>query len=686
MTMRKLLIPAVTERYWEFGGGLDQVSPSITMPAGRLRACSNVEVGTSGNYSPIQGYERYDGRSKPSDAVYSILNATITGSYAVGNTLTGATSAATGIILAATATYFVLTRIVGTFQNGETLNIAASPVAVATSTAMQSAAPTTRLNATYRNLAADSYRADIAAVTGSGSVLGVWKYAGSTYALRNNAGGTAAVLFKATTSGWTSVALGRELAFTSGGVTEITAGQTITGATSGATAVVGTVVRTSGTWAGGDAAGFFYFVSQTGTFQAENLNVGATLNLATIAGNSSAVSLAPSGRYEFCNVNFGGGATTKMYAASGVHKAFQFDGTNFAYITTGMTSDTPSHVCEFKNHLFLSFGASVQHSGIGNPLSWTIVTGAAEIGVGDTLTNFLKVQGDSSGGALVLMARNRTKVLYGNSASDWTLVDLNPDAGGIAWTAQWLGQGVYLDDRGLTTLGASQRFGNFQDADIADAVRPFLNSLRSSTIASCVVRAKNQYRMFFSGGDALYVTFKSGKASGLMPVSMPDPVTCVCSLEGAGGEEEIFFGSSDGFVYQMDKGTSFDGDAKTWSAELAYNHFGGPRQLKTWRKAVVEVSGNGYAEFNLAINLGYGNTDLPQGVSTDITSNFSPTQWDAFTWDAFFWDGQTLAPGEADLDGTSENISLLFTGSSDEFDPITLNGAIVSFTQRRALR
>jgi hypothetical protein len=537
----------------------------------------------------VQGYERYDGRTKPSDAVYYMLSATITGSAAAGDTLTGVTSAATGVIIVVTAAHFVLTKVVGTFQNGETLNISGSPVATSTGTAIQGAAPTPRLNATFRNLAADEYRDDIAAVTGSGSVLGVWKYAGSTYALRNNAGGTAAVLFKATAGGWSSVALGRELAFTSGGVTEITAGQTITGATSGATAVVGTVVKTSGTWSGGDAAGFFYFVSQTGTFQAENINVGASPNLATIAGNSSAVSLTPSGRYEFCNVNFGGGATTKMYAASGVHKAFQFDGTNFAFITTGMTVDTPSHVSEFKNHLFLSFGASVQHSGTSNPLAWTIVTGAGEIGVGDTLTNFLKAPGDSSGGALVLMARNRTKVLYGNSAADWTLVDLNPDAGGIAWTAQWMGQGVLLDDRGLITLGTSQRFGNFQDADIADAVRPFLNGLRSSAIASCIVRTKNQYRLFFTGGDALYVTFKGGKASGLMPVSMPDPVTCICSLEGASGEEEIFFGSSDGFVYQMDKGTSFDGENKSWSAEMAYNHFGNPRQLKTWRKPLMDI-------------------------------------------------------------------------------------------------
>ena len=78
-----------------------------------------------------------------------------------------------------------------------------------------------------------------------------------------------------------------ELAFTSGGTYEIVVGDTITGATSSATATVFDVVLTSGTWAGGDAAGTLWLNDQTGTFQSENLNVGASSNVATIAGNST---------------------------------------------------------------------------------------------------------------------------------------------------------------------------------------------------------------------------------------------------------------------------------------------------------------------------------------------------------------------------------------------------------------
>lgn len=65
--------------------------------------------------------------------------------------------------------------------------------------------------------------------------------------------------------------------FSGGGTNEIAAGDTITGVTSGATAVVKQVLLYSGSWAGGDAAGFFVVERDdlVGTFGSENV-VGET--------------------------------------------------------------------------------------------------------------------------------------------------------------------------------------------------------------------------------------------------------------------------------------------------------------------------------------------------------------------------------------------------------------------------
>lgn len=76
--------------------------------------------------------------------------------------------------------------------------------------------------------------------------------------------------------------------FSGGGTTEIAVGDTIWGVTSSATAVVERILLYSGTWAGGDAAGFMVVSGRVGTFQSENINNvsdASTADYATITVN-----------------------------------------------------------------------------------------------------------------------------------------------------------------------------------------------------------------------------------------------------------------------------------------------------------------------------------------------------------------------------------------------------------------
>jgi len=679
-------MPTVSSKFFPLNGGLDQVTAPMETGPGTMRAASNIEIGINGGYSPLAGYERYSGKPRPSSATYSSLPCTITGSVSLYDVLTDNTAAAYGTVIALVSGTAYLTKVTGTFAVG---NIKVGATVVGTCSAAQSSggAPTLKLGATYNNLAADQYRSDIAVVPGSGNILGVWMYNGHVYAFRNNAGGTAAVMHVESATGWTEVSLGREISFTSGGTVEVVAGNTITGATSAATAVIVKVILTSGTWAAGTAAGRLFFASQTGTFQAENLNVGASLNVATIAGNSTAITLLPSGRYEFYNWNFGGGVgTKKMYGADGVNQGFEFDGTTFVKISTGMTTDTPLHVIAHKNHLFFSFSGSAQHSGIGNPYSFTILSGAGELACGDVISGFVEMIGTQAGAAMGISTRNRKLILYGNDSTDWNLVPYSEETGAIPYTLQYLNQEFSLDTQGILSLSATQAYGNFQSAVMSALISPTLLDLTDSAISSCIVRKKNQYRVFFSGGDGVFVTLSQGKLMGMTPISYPNPVLCCCSAEASNGLEEIYFGSSDGYVYQAEKGTSFDGANISWNFDLSFSHFGGPRLLKTFTKGVVEITGGNYAEMTAGYTIGYGSTEYDSPPNSTITASLSATAWDSFTWDSFFWDGQTLSPSEIDLAGTAENISIRFSGSSDEYEQFTLNGMIIHYITRRSMR
>lgn len=679
-------LPPVKVQFIPFLGGLDTDTPTLLKKDGTAREAQNFECDINGGYSRIAGYERFDGQTAPSAAAYATLAVTITGTIAVGDTITGASSGATAVVIAApSSTSRVITKITGTFNSSETLNVGGSPQGSNTAAPVTDGASTALLHNQYKNLAADEYRDDIAAVPGSGDILGVVMLDDVVYAFRNNAGGTAAAIYKSSTSGWTAVTLHHELAFTAGGAVTPAEGETIT--QGGVTATLKRVVLTSGTWAGSTAAGRLIVTTPSGgNFAAGAITFSGGAG-ATASGAQTAIALSPSGRYEFDIYNFAGGVNTnRIYGCDGVNRGFEFDGSVYVPITTGMTTDTPDHVVGHKNHLFFSFDGSVQHSSTGFPYQWSPVTGASEIAMGDNVTAFMPLPSSETAGALAIYSRNKTSVLYGSSSSDWNLMLMSDESGALPYTAQYIGSAMQFDDRGITTINATQAYGNFLGNTISQKFSSWLTAKRTLSRASCICRNKNQYRLFFTDNYGIFLTILNGKVIGGMPVLFADAIKCVWSAEMADGSEAIYFGSSDGMVYQMEKGTSFDGDAIEAYLYLAFNFGKALRINKRYRRAVFELSGSGYASFSFTYDLGYSSTVIPQPGTVTVETSFRQTRWDAFTWDAFTWDGTTLAPSEANMVGTAENVSIIVTSNSDYFSPVTFSGVTLQYTPRRLLR
>lgn len=677
-------------------GGEDLVSPALSINPGALMFSENYEPGIVYGYRRIDGFERSDGRPRPSDASYWVLNFDAgSADFAVADIITGGTSGATGEVLVVTVTSgtwggsdaagkLILFNVSGTFQDNEAIT-AAGGAAVANGVASERGATNDTDYNTWLRAAIVATRADIQAVPGSGRLLGVWLYGGVKYAFRNNAGGTASVMFKSSTAGWTAVALGRKLDFTSGGVTPIAENNVITGAISGATATVKRVVVTSGSWAAGTAAGYFVFASQTGTFQAENLDVGASLNLATIAGNSAAQTLLPNGRYEFLNENFyGSTATRRMYGCDGVNKAFEFDGTTYCPITTGMTDDTPIHITEFKKHLFLAFRkGSVQHAAPGAPLVWAVIVGPTEIGTGDEITGFAPVPGD----VLAIFNRNQTYLLYGTSVLDWNLKLHAEDSGAIEWSVQPIGAPRYIDDRGMTSLDAVQSFGDFAASTFSQKIQPLLNSrLRySSVTASIRVRTKDQYRVFFADGTGVIAKFRP-KAIEFTRINFGVVVRCACSVEDTSGREVLLFGSDDGYVYEMDSGTSFDGSEIVGYLRLPFGHLKSPQQNKHYFKAVLDIDAPGSTNLDFTHELNYGNPDTPLGATQNLNVQSGGGQWGNAIWSEFVWGAQVVGTADGYIDGDGVNLGMLIRSATTYDRPHTINGVNLHYSTRGRAR
>jgi hypothetical protein len=673
-------LPRVQYDLVRLQGGLDLLTPTLSLAPGYVRDAKNFEVSVNGGYTRIAGYERFDGRASPTAASYGILTLDAVANVAVGNTITGPTGFA--VVAMINGLYIVYTKPSGTFAVNDAITQGVNPVGTITATA---AAVDSKTAAMYAAAAANIYRADIQAVPGSGPVRGVLDLNGTVYAWRNNAGGTAMVIHRSTSSGWSALSLGFELDFENG-ITELFDGNTINGGTSAATAVISRVVLRSGSWSAGDAAGTLILSSVTGTFvAAENINIGSTI-MADAVGAQTAITLAANGRVQTESGKFGLQSTARVYGCDNVNRGFEFDGTVYVPIRTGMPVDVPSNVAVHSSHLFFSFNNSLQFSSIGEPYRWNPVFGAGEIAMRDVITALLPLQGSDNSTALVIYSTKETNILYGTSGEDFRLVPHSVNMGGNRYTAQRLDTGYVFDDRGIISLRTTDKFDNFDAATLTYNLRPVIQSRRTGASASGLNRERSQYRLFFNDGYGLYMTTVNGKLLGTLPVLFPNPVLCWCESSRLDGIERSFFGSSNGMVYKLDSGPSFDGQEIEYSLMLPYNSVRSPRIRKRYRRASIEMSSDTFSEIGFSYEIGYGlpNNEQPSPRLYEVP--FSTAYWDSIAWDSFVWDGKTLSPTEVEMTGTAENVALLFYGQSDFINEFTINSVIIHYSMRRGIR
>jgi hypothetical protein len=352
-----------------------------------------------------------------------------------------------------------------------------------------------------------------------------------------------------------------------------------------------------------------------------------------------------------------------------------------------MTVDTPEHLMLHTKRLFLSFRGSVQPSGIGTPYQWTLLSGANEIGTGDQVTCMRSLGGAQDSNAAAITTLKKTFILYGSDNTDWELKQQSSEHGASARTMQELSGTKYLSTFGITDLAAAQEYGNYQFRTLSRQIQRFIDGKRGTSVASCTWLARNQYRVFFEDGSAIYMGLDN-KMISCMPILWPDAVTCCCSSVWSDNIERMFFGSDDGFVYQAEKGTSFDGDPIESWIRIPYWHSKSPGIVKHYRNLVVHSVSEGYSGFGLAYDIDFSAGAASQSRVIDAPGIVPGGYWDqpGLLWDEFFLDGTPVSPIRMKTEGDGTNFSALFQGSSDYLHPHTLQAMLLSFTPRRHKR
>ena len=666
----RVQMPQLKPVYLPFQGGLNTTSQRLAVPVGMCQAAQNYEPGLQGGYRRLGGYERFDGRARPSDASYTLLeNLTSFAAVANGVTVNGQTSGATGVVCDSDTNWIAVTQVVGTFAPGE--NIRNGVVVLGVHQAQGANFDAFRHNIIMA-AAASVYRPAIQAPTGSGSTR-VMALAGQVYAIRNNAGGTAAAVWRATTSGWTAVPLMREIAFTAGG-TEYPVGSTLS--KGGVTAIVRKAIVTTGSW-GGTAAGRLIIDTVAGGEFTAGAAVGG--GTCTLSGASTAITLLPNGELDYVTATFTNNQE-RIYACDGVNKPFEFDGTTLAPI------DVPSAIrasCIEAGEatLYLGCGPEVFCSSTGDPFVYTVITGAAQLGAGTQVTDLLKVAGGAQSAMFVGTTRG-PKVLYGDDKDTWQLTTLGSESGVQPRSARAIKGGLFFDDAGARSLASTQSWGNFAYGLESIAIDSWLTDKR--VISSCLIPGRSLYRVWFSDGTGLSgAPAKNGLQ--WMPISYGLNVRQMVTHR-INGVERVFFCDDSGMVFEADVGRSFDGAAiEAWLMLHAYT--GGNVALqKTFRSGLLEASGESAFSIRVQSEFDDGDPDVALGDSVDARSGPVGMRWDVDRWDTGVWDGGGLASMRVGLRGNGASMAVAVYATSANELPHTLAGLNVLMTPRRLKR
>lgn len=674
--------------YTSLTGGIDQVSGSVGVKPGMLSDCVNFEqvFGKLG-YHRVDGYERFDGRPQPHLAEYWFLPfKNQVAALEVGDAIYG--TSGEGVVLdivytAENTGYIVYSPTLGQWFADQAIRVG-SPVGVVVATASAESSLGRAENSAdhwnYLRHARDVRRAVITRVPGEGKVLGVTVFIGSVIAVRNAVGGLTASMWRTTSAGWTLVRSGLR----PGGRYEFVTAN-FSGDTRGMALYGVDGVNPPFKW---DGANFTQINSIFGSqaTSTTSLAVGTGSKVFSIAGGSRSWQVGDELMIHSANdaSHWMRGAVT-AYAHPSVTVNVTSTGTAGTagdwIIGQAGGGDVPYLLAAHKDHLFLAYRrGQLQSSGLGDPMTYGST--ASLIGTGDEITSLLSMKGAILG----VVCRDKVSLLNGSSKNDWELGLHATNIGSLPYVAQEnVGNAILLSERGVMSLQATQNFGSFEPAIWSRNVKPELDELISSIVATRMVRGKYQYRLYFKDGVVMSACIMSPDAM-IRPGDVSftkqryeHAVSCVGSGD-YGGEDGMFFGTEDGWVMREDVGQSFDGEPIEALLRMHFNHLKSPSQKKRFRKIVLEVEARDRIDVRFIQVFDLSDDSYRRSIEHKFGLPGAGGAWDADNWDQFFWSLPMATQMEANVDGVGRNMTLLIWCESDIQESPTISGIITHYS------
>ncbi len=241
-------------------------------------------------------------------------------------------------------------------------------------------------------------------------------------------------------------------------------------------------------------------------------------------------------------------------------------------------------------------------------------------------------------------------------------------------------------------LSATDRLGDFNLGVVSKPIQNEMTLLiaSSSSFSSCVIKQKSQYRIFgynsnitASNSKGIIGTQTLGNDTSNMSWAETIGIRAyVCDSDYTNQTEVIVFAHSDGYVYQMENGNSFDGSTIVASFATPFVYINDPRVRKTFYKMVLYTDPQGSVETSVNLKLDFDTVDSIQPDTILLSNNTATAGFygsNNAKYGVTVYGSKLKNQFETQLIGSGFSASLQFV-SEGTSAPFSLDAATIEFS------
>jgi hypothetical protein len=415
-------------------------------------------------------------------------------------------------------------------------------------------------------------------------------------------------------------------------------------------------------------------------------------SLASSPADNAAITFRGSDRslgskLRFVRYNFTG--TSTVIGVDNANYPFKYDGSTFTVLSGGPSDILGAeHVAEFKNHIFFAKDNSLTFTSPYSDTDFSPANGSGLITVPHNITGLIVFREQ-----LIIFSTNAIHRLTGNTVADFQLQPISLDLGCIRVdTIQEVGGDIaFLGPDGIRLLSATDRVGDF---GLAVASRPIQSEVKAlvsgnTSFTSCVIRGKNQYRMFGYAASktpetslgVLATQFADQTAQGMAWAELNGILAYVSdSIYSALDATEVtLFANRDGYIYRMDSGNSFDGENIPASYFTPHFPVTDPRVRKTFYKLSTYVDPEGAISGTVSPKLDFDQLEViqPEAITLNNQAD-SVFFYGTATYGTSTYGGKLKYVFTSQMIGSGFTISLQYSFESTD-PPFSLDAIIIEY-------